>query len=64
MIQQCVADKRLILCKEKGEYNIADLPTKHLYKATMLKHLNAMNIHVVSGSSKLAIGVARHAMSH
>ena len=60
-IQQCVADKRLLLCKEKGEYNVADLPTKHLDKATMLKHLNAMNIHVVSGSSRLAINVARDA---
>ena len=63
-IQQCVADIRLILCKEKGEYNTADLPTKHKDKATMLKHLSAMNIHVVSGSSKLAMGVARHALSH
>ena len=59
-----MADQRLILCKEKGEYNVADLPTKHVDRATMLKHLNAMNIHVVSGSSKLAIGIARDALSH
>ena len=60
-IQQCVAEKRLSLLKEKGEHNVADLPTKHVDNATMLKHLNVMNIHVVSGSSKLAIAVARDA---
>jgi hypothetical protein len=60
-IQQQIADKRLTLSKERGDHNIADLPTKHVDRAVMIRHLTAMNFHIVSGASKLAKGIARDA---
>ena len=60
-IQQQIADKRLTLQKERGDENLADLPTKHVDRAIMLRHLTAMKLHIVSGSSKKAKGIARDA---
>ena len=60
-IQQQVADKRLTLQKERGDENLADFPTKHVDRAVMLRHLIAMNFHIVSGSSRIAKGIARDA---
>ena len=37
-IQQQIADKRLTLHKERGDENLADLPTKHVDRAVMLRH--------------------------
>ena len=60
-IQQQIADKRFTLHKERGDENLADLPTKHVDRAVMLRHLTAMSFHIASGSSKLAKGIARNA---
>ena len=57
-IQQQIADKRLTLQKDRGDENLADLPTKHVDRAVMLRHFTAMNFHIVSGSSKIAKGIA------
>ena len=60
-IQQQIADKRLTLQKERGDDNLADLPTRHVDRAIMLRHLTAMNFHIVFGSRKIAKGIARGA---
>eukprot|EP00971_Amphidinium_carterae_P121039 2397804-Amphidinium_carterae.1 len=53
-----VTQKRVILARQPGQFNAADLGTKHLDRGTMTRHLEFMGYHSMTGRSAVALRAA------
>ena len=54
-LQEAVAQKRLLIVKQKGTENVADLGTKHLPASTLEKLMKLASLQVLTGRSDKAL---------
>ena len=54
-LQKLIGDKKVLITKVPGADNCADMGTKHLDAATMLKHMKACGYRFVEGKSQIAL---------
>jgi len=54
-LQKLIGDKKAVIKKVPGADNVADMGTKHLDAATMLRHLTNCHCRFVEGKSSIAL---------